>query len=375
MTLQDIKIKMFPAKSGDCILIHFLNENFRILIDGGYGNTYDKYLKPYLTKLGEAGGRLNLVIATHIDRDHIGGIKRFLKDNGKADNPRILPVDNIWFNGFRNIPLQREENSDIPFMLSGVLQNMASNNMEDTESETENISYHEGNCLADQIVENGYPWNMGFNKAAAADDKDVIEYGRIRIHILSPLMEDLNRLAQAWVEELKETYNGMITISDNHLFDRAFEGCFLYDDNYDCYDENISDHISGKIDWQSEAEKNNEKPDKSPQNLSSIAVLIDYGGNTLLFPGDCPLYKIMDKLPEKINVVKLPHHGSGKSNTKEFIRSRLVNYYLVSTDGSYGHPSKMIIGNIICHAKGKPEIVTNYRLPELNDISTIMEEA
>ena len=42
---------------------------------------------------------------------------------------------------------------------------MASNNME-CKRETENISYREGNCLADQIVENGYPWNMGFNKVS-----------------------------------------------------------------------------------------------------------------------------------------------------------------------------------------------------------------
>ena len=355
-------------------MIHFPKENYRVLIDGGYGDTYDKYLKPYLTELGRTGERLNLIIATHIDRDHISGIKRFLKDNGKADNPRILPVDNIWFNGFRNIPLQREDNSDIPFMLSGVLRNMASDNIEDTESETENVSYHDGNCLADLIVENGYPWNREFNKAVAADVKDVIEYGRIRIHILNPFMEDLAKLAQAWVEELKEIYNGRIIISDNHLFDRAFEGCFLYDDDYDSYDENISDQISEKIDWWSEAEKENAKPDRSMQNLTSIAVLIDYKGKTLLFPGDCPSYKIMDKLPKKINVVKLPHHGSGKSNTKEFIRSRQVDYYMVSTDGSYGHPSKMIIGNIICHAWGNPEIITNYHLPELNDISIMVEE-
>lgn len=371
MKLQDIEIKMLPAKSGDCILITFLKENYRILIDGGYSDTYDKYLKPFLEQLGRKGEKLNLIIATHIDRDHISGIKRFLAENGRADNPQIIQVDDIWFNGFRNISLPREKPYDIPFALSGLLQNMAAENLENTESGSEDISFHDGNCLADIIVQNDYLWNGVFKNAVAADDQAVVEHGNIRIHILNPLMEDLNELAEAWIEKLKENYRGKIIITDNHLFDRAFEGCYLYEQPHEGYDENISYHISEKIDWEAEAEKENARPDNSLQNRSSIAILIEYGEVKMLFPGDCPLYKISDKVPDSITVVKLPHHGSGKSNMKEFIRERTVKYYLVSTDGSYGHPSKMIVGNILCHAKGKPLIVTNYPLPGFDKICLV----
>ena len=52
MRLNDIEITMFPAGSGDSILISFLNENFKILIDGGYGETYDRHLKPFLSEMG-----------------------------------------------------------------------------------------------------------------------------------------------------------------------------------------------------------------------------------------------------------------------------------------------------------------------------------
>ena len=46
MQISDkIKITMLPAKAGDCILIEFLKENYHILIDGGYADTYYNYLK------------------------------------------------------------------------------------------------------------------------------------------------------------------------------------------------------------------------------------------------------------------------------------------------------------------------------------------
>ena len=74
------------------------------------------------------------------------------------------------------------------------------------------------------------------------------------------------------------------------------------------------------------------------------------------------------------HIVKLPHHGSGKSNLKRFIREYDVNYYLVSTDGNQGHPSKMIMGNILCRAKEHPMIVTNYHLPMLEGLSIMGED-
>ena len=48
MQISDkIKITMLPAKAGDCILIEFLKENYHILIDGGYADTYYNYLKHF----------------------------------------------------------------------------------------------------------------------------------------------------------------------------------------------------------------------------------------------------------------------------------------------------------------------------------------
>ena len=140
------------------------------------------------------------------------------------------------------------------------------------------------------------------------------------------------------------------------------------------YNENTSFHRTDLINWKHEAEKADDRRDSSLVNLSSIVVLIEYNGVNMLFTGDCPIYKIESHLPQNINVVKLPHHGSGKSTEKNFIKTYTVGYYLLSSDGSYGHPSKVILANIICHAKGNPKIVTNYHLPFLENIPTVQEE-
>ncbi len=375
MRLKDIEIVLFPAKSGDCILIRYLKEGFNVLIDGGFGCTYHQYLKPYLLKIAKDGAHLNLIIVTHIDRDHINGIKQFLRDNGAANSPKIIHVDEIWFNGFRNMPIKgKGDYKEIPYSELGHLQNMASANSESDGDITENISYREGNCLAEIIAKNGYVWNNSFSKAVAVDDKSHVEFGNIHIEILNPLMEDLNNLAENWIGELRRRCRRVV-IGNNHLFDRAFEGCFLYDNEYESHTETISYHNDSKvIDWKKEADKKDDSRDESVQNLSSIAVLFRYGGITLLFPGDCPIYKIKDKLPKKLTVVKLPHHGSGKSNEKDFIRNREVEYYLISTDGSYGHPSKMIVANIAVYAVGPPTLVMNYHIPQLVGLRILREE-
>lgn len=85
---HDTMIKLFSAGVGDCILVEFVEEDYRILIDGGCAETYRNYLKEYLTELVIQGKRINLLIVTHIDSDHIGGIQAVhnkVKSDGRND--------------------------------------------------------------------------------------------------------------------------------------------------------------------------------------------------------------------------------------------------------------------------------------------------
>lgn len=95
MKIKDIEITMLPAGEGDCIVVYFEDQNYRILIDGGVSSTYEENLRPYLQKLSSLEQKIDLIVVTHIDHDHLGGIIRLLKENGKADNPSLISIDEM----------------------------------------------------------------------------------------------------------------------------------------------------------------------------------------------------------------------------------------------------------------------------------------
>lgn len=365
---------MFPAKTGDCILIHFVDLNYRILVDGGFASTYSEYLKPYLKHLSSRGEKIDLIVVTHIDHDHIGGIKKLILENGRADSPKIINIDEIWFNGFKHMPNIEISSEKVPFFEKGILQNMASNNY--TEKHCENglrdISFTDGNSLAELLCKNGYAWNKSFGgKAVNRELVSKICLGDIEIEILNPSEKELIDLARNWIRELS-TKCKHVVISDNCLFYSAFEGCYMYEKELESSVQAVSNNQNEYIDWELESEQSDMANDVSINNLSSIALLIHYNGVTLLFPGDCPINHIISRVPLKVDIVKLPHHGSGKSSNKDFISSRKVKFYLLSTDGTqYGHPSKTIMGSIICKAEGTPVIIKNYDIPMLSKIGIV----
>ena len=92
-----MRISIYPALNGDCILVEY-NDNRCILIDGGYVDTYNHHLLPCLSKMVKEGKSLDLLIVTHIDTDHISGIIKLLDE--KTD---FIPINNIWYNGYRHI--------------------------------------------------------------------------------------------------------------------------------------------------------------------------------------------------------------------------------------------------------------------------------
>ena len=94
-------IRSLPARFGDCLLVTWGSPKRAMLIDAGLGKTYTESLRPALAQCRSLGiRRLELVVVTHIDRDHIGGIEQTLtlqQDHG-------LHVAEVWFNGEPQLP-------------------------------------------------------------------------------------------------------------------------------------------------------------------------------------------------------------------------------------------------------------------------------
>ncbi len=88
-----VRLTALPAACGDCLVVEYGSGSdvHRILIDGGLGSKYEVGLGPHLAaSAGEPP--FDVVIVTHVDRDHIDGVIRALR--GKQ-----LHAADIWFNG------------------------------------------------------------------------------------------------------------------------------------------------------------------------------------------------------------------------------------------------------------------------------------
>ena len=92
---MEIYKHMFPASSGDCILVEVHGR--MLLVDGGYVSTYNKYLKPYLSFRANKPV-IDIVVATHIDHDHIVDLLSFIEGNSNAMNPNMAHVKQVWYN-------------------------------------------------------------------------------------------------------------------------------------------------------------------------------------------------------------------------------------------------------------------------------------
>lgn len=120
-----MKVKFLKAFNGDCIHVSLPtgieNKSKNILIDGGMPNTYVSpknkkgkaeagELKNLIESLSKNGEIIDLLILTHVDDDHIGGILRWFE---KGDNALGL-VGQVWFNSGRLIKENFEQKIERP---------------------------------------------------------------------------------------------------------------------------------------------------------------------------------------------------------------------------------------------------------------------
>lgn len=96
----------------------------------------------------------------------------------------------------------------------------------------------------------------------------------------------------------------------------------------------------------------------------------------MLFPGDSPIQLFENELPKILDVIKLPHHGSAKNISLEFIKNTKVKYYLLSTDGKryIDHPGKAVIANIIKNTGNNTELIKNYEIKFLKGLGKLDAE-
>ncbi len=85
----------------------------------------------------------------------------------------------------------------------------------------------------------------------------------------------------------------------------------------------------------------------SDANDKSLGLLIDIRGTSILSLGDLSK-EFEDSLDISADILKLSHHGSATSSSREFIKKVDPNLVLISAgrNNTYGHPNKEVLANV-----------------------------
>lgn len=374
-------VHFLPAKAGDCFVVEFDNGEC-ILVDCGYKSTYEIELKPLLIQLKHKGCRLMLMLITHIDQDHIEGAIAFLCENGPANAPHIIEVENIWFNGFFNTLFIRDEFKERKRAVIGEWQkkrmNMVLGQLSmQIDGNAGPISAAHSRCLEELCAQNGYRLNEQFVdrvvKRSAGSRNQLfdhsIQIGECKLIVLSPTEASLDRLAHRLNIEMIRNFGVDYEFSEHVEFAALFERLLGLQIEPGSFEEYISASEPRLERWvgSSTLAQMNEV------NNASIVVEIEYKSTKLLFTGDSDSDSWAEFLADEYDLIKISHHGTTKPNMKllEKAKGRTI---LISTDGGRQkrHPENELLAKTILN--GNKTIYFNYDIKQKQDLLSMQEE-
>jgi hypothetical protein len=339
------RLKMYPAKNGDAFLIDA--GGTYLLVDAGFASTYQEFIAPDLAQLAKEGARLDLVVCTHIDADHIGGLLELFSQNGTATEPAI-EVRAVWHNSLRSLPAPTEAPDRTSDRM--VLEAISRRGFRGAATSSLNpISARQGSSLAKLLRQRGYNWNSG-NGATCISKGDALSLPHdVSVQAIGPTTARLEELRSLWLREVRRLgYNGSSQPND------------LVDDAYEMWCASVPDRSSPQA--SPIAAKGNLRladvytPDTSIPNASSIALIIAAGSKRILFLGDAWAEDTVAELrslfvpatPIIFDAIKVSHHGSYRNTSVELLSIADSPCFLISSDGTrHGHPDFEVLTEIV----------------------------
>jgi beta-lactamase superfamily II metal-dependent hydrolase len=323
------KIKFLPARFGDAIWIEYgqAQAPHRLLIDGGTAGTRDA-ITAELSKIPPAERRLDLLVISHIDRDHIEGVLSLLQKEKPG-----FEVDDLWFNGYMHLP--ETPGRPVPF---GALQ---------------------GEKLTQRIRKLGWPWNRAFDGKAVCipESGDLPRFtlaGGMQITLLTPTREALAELRPKWDEEVRLANlapRRRMPANDDLTEPVSFAPPELPD-------------VPALAETEFEA-------DSSEANASSIALLAEFEGKRALLAADAHAGMLISAFERlslagrvPLDLYKISHHGSKYTTNRDLLHKVACNRYVFSTNGSiFKHPDQETLARVLTTGGDSLHLLFNYRSP------------
>jgi hypothetical protein len=331
-----IILEALNALAGDCLLLRYPGPDGKErlwIIDGGPRRDKTKGINVWsdvlLPRLKEINPNPRLPVAlgmvSHIDDDHINGIQKLTdKLRGATPmNPADVEFARFWFNSFDKLVGPPPADAAVDASPASLQSLVAPKNLPGVDDEHATMvmqSVAQGNALASDLralhLEGNKPVN-GFVAAKPGQPKHKIEGADVTV--LGPLQRRLDKLRDEWAKALKK--------STKEARQAALQELFV-----------------PKV-----------KEDKSVPNLSSIVVLVETGGRKLLLTGDAHGDDVVEAWkelglgdhPARLDLVKMPHHGSIRNCTKSFVEFFLADHYVFSADGKHDNPDAPAVEAVV----------------------------
>jgi beta-lactamase superfamily II metal-dependent hydrolase len=333
---MDLELRILQADHGDSIVISFDFEGERknILIDGGPAaafeiqNTIPRPVKLALNDIKNKAQNVDLLVLTHVDDDHIGGLLAGFNKKGYLTDL----TQEVWFNSGKLIFNHFNKSID------------DSNTVTLKSSSGNNTSIGQGIKLEDHLMGKGI-WSHSLIKSG-----DEIDRLGCKFKFLSPSLSKLEKLLIKWKKETTNTN----TSAQNKDYQESFER-LLADDKF--------------------------KEDVSIHNGSSLAFIFECNDRSLLLLGDAHPSVVIASLKSlgysnqkrlKIDYVKVSHHGSKANTNNELLELIECNNFIISANGNHhGLPNKKTLARIVSHF---PNANLMFNYPEIiNKIFTNVE--
>ncbi len=317
-----------------------------VLIDGGPYQTFEKHLKPTLQKL-LLNGKLDLIILSHIDNDHIIGLLDLLeeiKTEREKGIKELIEIGKLWHNSFNNL-LELDVEPKTLFKNIFLSQNFISK--EEIEKKKNIVTsiimkgFQQGSDLALLAKSLKITTSPGLKKlTSVTNSPKSIRLKHFTFQILGPTKKNLDKLKEEWKDWVNK--KGRILNSEFELFQIL---------------------------------------DKSIPNLSSIMFLAKTKNRKILFTGDGLGQDIIKVLSQnamldkhgkfQVDILKVPHHGSDRNASIEFFDTVYSDYYVISANGRDDNPSPDTLKWIIesnKNSKNSKKIILTNMTPKIKRI-------
>jgi beta-lactamase superfamily II metal-dependent hydrolase len=335
-----MRIHAIDAAEGDCLLLE--DGGQFALVDGGVTATFARRLMPHLGAVLGAAGRLEAVIVSHVDSDHISGVLELFAEIERAradEETDPVVIADLWHNGF-GATLDTADGalvSNLQAMmgLAGRARLAADN------GSIALLGIAQGARLQRLAAKLGIPRNtLSDGVPIVTDDAEGPEWslGAARFSVVGPTRANLDALRDEWIAWI-----------DRHM--DAFA---------------MGDSVAMA------------NADKSIPNLSSIVILGETLDGEVLLTGDARGDHILQGLEatghlqpggtRPLRLLKVQHHGSDRNVTADFFSRLPAETYLISANGRHGNPDQETLAMIVdtAAAEGRhPRIVVTNECPSL----------